>query len=117
MPCISPPIMIPAIYTNTSDHSAGYVNRQYLASPISLVAAATNIPPVLLYATELEPVVLHQQSDNMKTALLNAGANVTEYVLLGSQEHAFNYWHDINTLTNPQKCVSQQVIDFFNTYR
>jgi acetyl esterase/lipase len=106
-------------YTNVKDSDAGAVAKQYLVSPISLVAAATKIPPTRLYASQLEPIVLPDQSVNMKNALLNRDptADVIEYTLPGISEHAFNYWHEVNTLTNPAKCVSVQVIEFLNTYR
>ncbi len=105
-------------YTNTTDHAAGYVNVQYLDSPISLVAAAAKIPPVRLYASQNEPIVLPDQSVNMKNALLNRDptADVIEYTLPGISEHAFNYWHEVNTLTTPPQCVSVQVIAFLQAH-
>jgi hypothetical protein len=32
-------------------------------------------------------------------------------------DHAFNYWHAINTVSNPQERVSAQVIEFLNAHR
>ena len=86
-------------YTNTSDHGAGYVAKQYAASPISLVAAATNIPPVRLYASQDEHMVLPVQSENMRDALeaRDPNADVIEYTIMGS-EHAFHYWHMVNDI-------------------
>jgi acetyl esterase/lipase len=105
-------------YTNTSDHGAGYVAKQYAASPISLVAAATNIPPVRLYASELEHMVLPAQSENMRQALLDRdpNADVILYEMTGD-DHAFNYWHAINDASIPPECVSSQVIEFLNAHR
>jgi acetyl esterase/lipase len=102
-------------YTNTTDSFVG-LEYQYSVSPIALVAGATSIPPILLSASQNEHIVIPAQTENMYQALLTAGANVTKWVIPG-EEHAFNYWHTVNTLVNPPKCVSDQVIEFLNTYR
>jgi acetyl esterase/lipase len=102
-------------YTHTTENEGDCVARQYLASPISLVAAAMNIPPVRLYATEMNSVP-PQQAVNMKAALLarDPNADVMKYTMSGS-EHAFNYWHMVNNLTG--ECVSTEVIAFLNAHR
>lgn len=102
-------------YTNTTEEEADCAAKQSLASPISLVAAATNIPPIRLYATEGNSVP-PQQSVNMKQALLDRdpNADVVEYTMSGS-EHAFNYWHMVNNLTG--QCVSTEVIAFLQAHQ
>jgi acetyl esterase/lipase len=102
-------------YTNTTEQQADCAAKQYAVSPISLVAAATPIPPVRLYATEGDSVP-PVQATNMKTALQAQGVDVQEYTMSGSA-HAFNYWHMINNQTNPPECVSEQVIDFLNAHK
>ena len=89
-------------------------NIQEAVSPITLVANAAHIPPVLLYATE-DDSVPHQQAENMRTALQAKGADVTEYTMPGNA-HCFNYWHMINTVSIPTDCVSNQVIAFLNAH-
>jgi dienelactone hydrolase len=93
------------------------VTKQYGFSPISLVANATHIPPVRLYATE-DDSVPHQQAENMRTALLNRdpNADVVEYTMDGS-EHCFNSWHMVNMESTVHECVSKQVIDFLNAHK
>ena len=96
-------------YTNT--HGAqDWLQKQQAASPITLVANATNIPPIRLYATDGDSVPW-QQADAMKQELLlrDPSADVQEYRMSGS-EHCFNYWHMIND--NTQRCVSEEVIEF-----
>jgi acetyl esterase/lipase len=101
-------------YTNTTESEADCVAKQYLASPISLVAAATNIPPVRLYATD-DNSVPPRQSEEMREALFARGADVVEYTMSGSL-HAFAMWHTINYLSTPPKCVSQEVIEFLQSH-
>lgn len=87
---------------------------QEAASAITLVANATNIPPVRLYAT-LDDIVPHQQAENMKIALQAKGVDVIEYTLNGGL-HAFNYWHMQTTVNPPYDCVSHQVITFLQAH-
>jgi len=101
-------------YTNTTEGEADCAAKQYGVSPISLVAAATPIPPVRLYATQGDSVP-HQQAENMKVALQNQGVDVIEYTIDNSNLHAFNYWHTINDHTG--MCVSTEVIAFLNAHR
>ncbi len=102
-------------YTNTTDNFVG-LEYQYSVSPIALVAAATNIPPIRLYASHDEHIVIPAQSENMRNALLtrDPNADVIWYEIMGS-EHAFNYWHAIND--NTGQCVSAEVISFLNAHR
>jgi acetyl esterase/lipase len=95
-------------YTNSTDR--GY---QYSVSPIALVAAATNIPPIRLYATQMDPVP-HQQAEAMRDALFDhGGVDVLEWTIPGINLHAFNYWHTLNPLTG--NYVSVEVIDFLRS--
>ncbi len=95
-------------YTNSSD--LGY---QYSVSPIALVAAATNIPPIRLYATQMDPVP-HQQAEAMRDALIShGGVDVLEWTIPGINLHAFNYWHTLNSLTG--NYVSVEVIEFLQS--
>lgn len=102
-------------YTNTTDNFVG-LEYQYSVSPIARVAGANNIPPIRLYASQLEHVVIPAQSENMRNALLthDPNADVIWYEIMGS-EHAFNYWHTINDITG--QCVSAEVISFLNAHR
>lgn len=104
-------------YTNT--HAVEewlYLHR--LASPITLVANAARIPPVLLFATDGDPMP-YQQAEIMFTALHDRDPtqDIQEYTMPGSSLHCFNYWHVVNPLITPPKCVSQQVIDFLNAHK
>ncbi len=100
-------------YTNTTDGDPGAEEFQYSVSPIALVAAATNIPPVRLYTT-IDDSVPHQQSDAMLNALLLKDADVAEYTIQNSNLHAFAYWHTLNTSTG--EYVSVEVIDFLQSH-
>jgi len=99
-------------YTNTMEDDEGHA-YQYSVSPIALVAAATNIPPIRLYATEDDPVP-HQQAENMRTALQLKGADVLEWTIPGTNLHAFNYWHTMNPFTG--QYVSVEVINFLKSH-
>lgn len=99
-------------YTNTTDGDPGAAEFQYSVSPISLVAAATGIPPIRLFTTFADSVP-HQQSDAMKTALLARGADVLEVTIQGSNLHAFAYWHTKESTTGPY--VSDDVIAFLRS--
>jgi acetyl esterase/lipase len=100
-------------YTNTTDpDTPEKLAYQYSVSPLSLVAAATNIPPIRLYTTEKDPVP-HQQSDNMKLALQAKGANVLEWTIPGINLHSFQYWHTLNP--NTGKYVSVEAIEFLKS--
>jgi hypothetical protein len=91
------------------------------ASPWNLVntGMATSSPPVLLYATQEDPVP-YEQANVMYTALTTAfGASpkFMRYVLADTTGlHAFDYWHTQNTISTPQDCVSHQVILFLQAY-
>ncbi|MEO7166394.1 MAG: alpha/beta hydrolase [Chthoniobacterales bacterium] len=100
-------------YTNVAENDPQRETKQYSKSPVSLVANATNIPPIRLYATE-DDSVPHQQSEEMYLALFPKGVDVARYVLGGS-EHAYNYWHMINNITG--QCVSSEVTAFFDANR
>ncbi len=102
-------------YTHTSDDFVG-LEYQYSVSPIALVANANNIPPIRLYASLQEGVVIPAQSEHMRDALLtrDPNADVMLFELMGN-EHAFNYWHAIND--NTGQCVSAEVISFLNAHR
>ncbi len=100
-------------YTNTTDPDG--FPYQYSVSPIALVAAATNIPPIRLYATQMDPVP-HQQAEAMYQALSDhGGVDVLEWTIPGINLHAFNYWHTMNSLTG--NYVSVEVINFLNAHR
>ena len=99
-------------YTNTFG-AQDWLQKQRAASPITLVANATNIPPIRLYATDGDSVP-YQQAEEMRDALVTGGADVIEYTMMGS-EHCFNYWHMINNWT--QMCVSTEVIAFLNAHK
>lgn len=100
-------------YTNTIDNTPGFA-YQYSVSPIALVAAATSIPPIRLYTTQMDPVP-HQQTDAMHQALVNhGGVDVFKYTITGSNLHAFAYWHTLNS--NTGKYVSIEVIDFLKSH-
>ena len=102
-------------YTNTHAMLEWY-HLQEAASPITLIANATSVPAVRLYATD-DDAVPHQQAENMKTALLTRfpSADIVEYTMPGAL-HAFNYWHIQNTKVNPPDCVSHQVITFLQAH-
>jgi acetyl esterase/lipase len=104
-------------YTNTTDDLVGLA-YQYSVSPIALVAGASSIPPVRLYASQDEHIVIPKQSENMASALQNhdPNADVILYEITGG-DHAFNYWHEINYTSIPPECVSTQVIEFLNAHR
>ncbi|MBA3832270.1 MAG: hypothetical protein H0X34_10330 [Chthoniobacterales bacterium] len=101
-------------YTNTNEDPPGYT-YQYSVSPVALVAAATAIPPIRLYATQLDPVP-HQQAEEMRDALRDhGGIDYIEYTMQNSSPlHAFEYWHTLNPTTG--KYVSTEVIDFFKSH-
>lgn len=98
-------------YTNTTD--PGGFPYQYSVSPIALVAAAMNIPPIRLFTTFSDSVP-RQQSDEMKAALLARGVEVVEVTIQGSSLHAFNYWHTKESATGPY--VSDDVIAFLKSH-
>lgn len=100
-------------YTNTTEDDAGHA-IQYSVSPIALVAAATNIPPIRLYTTIDDPLVPYYQTEEMGTALLSKGADVLEFTIQGSTLHAFNYWHTTNPMTG--NYVSVEVINFLKSH-
>ena len=100
-------------YTNTTDGDPGAAAYQYSVSPIALVAAATNIPPVRLYATEGDPVP-YQQAEEMRDSLIAHGGVDLFYYKLPGNLHAFNYWHTMNPITG--QYVSQDVINFFTAH-
>lgn len=95
-------------YTNTTDNFVG-LEFQFSVSPQTLVSAATNIPPIRLYAT-VNDTIPHNQSENMRDALLNhGGVDVMEYTIEGNA-HCFNQWYIENT--NTYRCVREEVIAF-----
>jgi hypothetical protein len=69
----------------------------------------------MLYASQYDSVP-HPQAENMKTALVtkfgNPPGKFVEYTLPNTDLHAFNNWHQQNTVSIPQDCVSHQVITF-----
>jgi hypothetical protein len=91
---------------------------QEAASPITLVANAARIPPVLLFATDGDPMP-YQQAEIMRDALQTRDPtqDIQEYTMPGSSLPCFNYWHVVNPLITPSKCVSEQVIDFLNAHK
>jgi acetyl esterase/lipase len=100
-------------YTNTITNTGVDHTLQYSASPVSLVATATNIPPIRLFYTLGDPVP-HQQSEEMFNALFARFADVMKYKVNDSDLHAFNYWRTINEQTG--QTVGKDVVDFFNLH-
>ena len=99
-------------YTNTAENDDGHA-YQYSKSPIALIAAASDIPPIQLYTTDNDPVVPHYQTDEMYNALLGHSA-VQEVTIHNSSLHAFNYWHTLED--NGTTYVSTDVISFFQAH-
>jgi hypothetical protein len=92
------------------------------ASPTSLVPDATSSPPVLLYATDGDPVP-NAQATAMEAALITEFGltlEVTKYIMhytdTDETKHAFKYWHAQNNAVTPEECVSDQVIDFLRRH-
>ncbi len=101
-------------YANTSDDDTEQdLAYLYSVSPISLVANATNIPSIRLYATQGDSVP-HQQSEGMYNSLLLRDADVVEFTIQGINLHAFAYWHTLNP--NTGKYVSVEVIEFLQSF-
>lgn len=101
-------------YTNTTDGDPGAEAYQYSVSPIALVAAATDIPPIRLYTT-INDSVPHQQSEAMFQALVNhGGVEVIEVTIQNSNLHAFAYWHTKESPSGPY--VSDDVIAFLQSH-
>ncbi len=90
-------------------------NEEINVSPVKLVATATNVPPIHMYATQGDPVPF-QQGEEMATelALYHPGAVFEFYKINNSALHAFNYWNQVNEVTD--ECVSAEVIDFLQDY-
>ena len=92
------------------------------ASPISLVATATSCPPVRLYSTDGDTVPYKQGFDMhgaLKTQFpaLDAVWYKMSYLYDDRNNHAYNYWHSRNDdPIGGNECVSQQVIEFLQTY-
>ncbi len=70
----------------------------------------------MLYATQYDSVP-YPQAETMYQALFARGALVTEYTLPNIDLHAFNYWHQQNTLVTPSDCVSHQVVTFLQAHQ
>lgn len=102
-------------YTNTTDpDTEEKLAYQYSVSPLSLVAAATNIPPLRLYSTEKDPVP-HQQSEAMRDALVtHGGVDIMEWTVPASNLHSFQYWHTLNP--NTGQYVSVEAISFLRSH-
>ena len=100
-------------YTNTQTGVGDWETKQYNVSPVKLVATATNVPPIHMYATQGDPVP-YQQGQEMYDALFAKGAVVKFYKINNSALHAFNYWNQVNEVTG--ECVSAEVIDFLQDY-
>jgi acetyl esterase/lipase len=106
-------------YTNSGTYSL--TNNPYpvleAASPITLVSSATSCPPMLLYATQGDPVP-HQQAENMQAALSAkfSTVKIDERTIKDGDLHAFDYWHAQDTTIMPHDCVSRQVISFLQNY-
>jgi hypothetical protein len=103
-------------YTNASDeHDPNWFDIQYNASPIKLVAAATYLPPIRLYATDSDTVPF-QQGEDMRDEfnIYHPTADVIFYKINEGSSHAFNYWHEVNEVTDD--CVSAEVIAFLQAH-
>jgi hypothetical protein len=100
-------------YTNTTTNNGGDKAFQYSVSPVSLVAGASNIPPIRLFYTFKDPVP-HQRSEEMNGVLVQRGADVMKYQVNEGNLHAFNYWHTLNEQTG--NYVRDDVINFFNLH-
>jgi pimeloyl-ACP methyl ester carboxylesterase len=95
------------------------------ASPAWLVTYGTptsNPPPILLYTTVGDHVPYSQATD-MYSALLTKfpSLHVEEwemnYTYGSGFEHGFHYWHSINdAMGSDEACVSEEVINFLETY-
>lgn len=102
-------------YTNTETGVGDWETKQYDASPLKLVANATYVPPIHMYATQGDSVPF-QQGEEMKAelTLYQPGAVFEFYKINNGSLHAFNYWNQINEVTT--ECVSAEVIDFLQDY-
>ena len=88
------------------------------ASPITLVQGATSVPPIRMFGTQLDTVPW-QQGSNMYDAIhmYHSQADVQFHkVNLSNGDHAFHYWEETDAGDSLQRCVRQEVIDFFNEY-
>ena len=89
------------------------------ASPYTIVSTATSSPPVMLYACQGDPVP-YEQATQMHDALigkfpsLEVDLFVMDYGVMDQTNHAYKYWHALNTLTG--NCVSSEVIAFLQSY-
>lgn len=91
------------------------------ASPQWLVTngATSNPPPVMLYATDGDPVP-YLQANDMYNALtgqfptLQVVKYIMAYNYTDQTNHAYKYWHALNTVTG--NCVSSEVIAFLQSH-
>lgn len=95
------------------------------ASPYWLVTngATSNPPPIMLYATDGDPVPNSQATDIYNALRSQFGFSYEEYKWImhypygDSHSHAYNYWHSINNATGSDGlCVSQEVINFLRSH-
>jgi hypothetical protein len=94
------------------------------ASPAWLVTnGATSSPPVMLYATDGDPVPNIQATDMYDALRTKFGFTFEEYSYVmhydysSQTKHAFKYWHSANNADNSDgDCVSHQVILFLQAH-
>src|ERR1051326_7448370 len=94
------------------------------ASPEWLVTngATTNPPPVMLYATQGDPVPYPQSIDmqnalNIQFPALEVNRYLMNYAYGDQHDHSYKYWHAQNNDPNSDgECVSQEVISFLQSH-
>ena len=94
------------------------------ASPAWLVThgATSNPPPVMLYATQGDPVP-YSQEDDMFNALRSQFPSLEvhkyrmNYPYGDPHDHAYRYWHAVNNdPLSDGLCVSQEVVTFLQSH-
>lgn len=107
-------------YTSTTQNPPDDPDKQVILtanSPISLMPHATAVPPILMFATELDPVPWQQGSNMLKALNLYNVTNASFHKVNATNgDHAFNYWFETDGDDSQGRCVKQEVIDFLNSH-